>query len=249
MSKIAAVTTFNARGYETYGRRCIESFEANWPKDVQLHVYAENCQPRVSRSRVWDLHHECPKLVEFKEAHGHRATDNFRKDAVRFAHKVFAVLHAGRNLKVDRLFWIDADTYTFAPIPIAFLESCLEDGYYTSCLLRKKIYTECSFVGYAPQHPYHFKFLNAWERYYTQGEVFKLDQWHDCETYDKVRREFEQKGWIMTQNLSGKFTDTTHPFVNCVLGQYMDHLKGARKLEGRSRDKDLKLKRSEDYWR
>ena len=39
-----------------------------------------------------------------------------------------------------------------------------------------------------------------------------------------------------------------HPFVNGPLGRYMDHLKGGRKDEGRSSDKDLVVARTEAYW-
>ena len=41
--KFAVVTTFNQSGYESYGRRMIETFLANWPAEVDLWVYAENC--------------------------------------------------------------------------------------------------------------------------------------------------------------------------------------------------------------
>jgi len=39
-----------------------------------------------------------------------------------------------------------------------------------------------------------------------------------------------------------------HPLINSVLGKWLDHMKGVRKSEGRSRDKDLIVARTESYW-
>jgi len=39
--KYTVCTTFNADGYENYGRRMIQTFLQNWP--VDLVVYAEGC--------------------------------------------------------------------------------------------------------------------------------------------------------------------------------------------------------------
>jgi hypothetical protein len=39
-----------------------------------------------------------------------------------------------------------------------------------------------------------------------------------------------------------------HPLINSVLGKWMDHMKGVRKEEGRSRTKDLMVNRTEGYW-
>jgi len=42
--KISVVTTFNQSGYEKYGRNMINSFIKNWPEEVTLYAYSENCQ-------------------------------------------------------------------------------------------------------------------------------------------------------------------------------------------------------------
>ena len=39
-----------------------------------------------------------------------------------------------------------------------------------------------------------------------------------------------------------------HPFINGPLGTVMDHLKGNRKNDGKSRAADLVVKRQEEYW-
>lgn len=40
-----------------------------------------------------------------------------------------------------------------------------------------------------------------------------------------------------------------HPLINGPLGKWIDHMKGVRKEEGRSRSKDIMVNRTEDYWK
>ena len=41
--KYAVVTTFNASGYDRYASRMIDTFLQNWPQEVDLYVYTEDC--------------------------------------------------------------------------------------------------------------------------------------------------------------------------------------------------------------
>ena len=40
-----------------------------------------------------------------------------------------------------------------------------------------------------------------------------------------------------------------HPLINTKLGKWIDHMKGARKNQGKSKTSDIMVKRKEDYWR
>jgi len=40
-----------------------------------------------------------------------------------------------------------------------------------------------------------------------------------------------------------------HPLINTVLGKWIDHMKGNRKVSGKSQRSDIMVKRTEDYWR
>jgi hypothetical protein len=58
------------------------------------------------------------------------------------------------------------------------------------------------------------------------------------EVWDEVRKEFEAHG-VHFKNISGKAVHLEHPFINCGLGEYFDHLKGPeRKKMGKSLDSD-----------
>ena len=40
-----------------------------------------------------------------------------------------------------------------------------------------------------------------------------------------------------------------HPLINSVWGAYLDHLKGGRKQLGKSKPSDLRITRTEEYWK
>jgi hypothetical protein len=82
----------------------------------------------------------------------------------------------------------------------------------------------------------------------AESGIFTLAEWHDSFVFDAVRTKF--KGQIIENNWSrGIITGEGHPLINSSWGGYLDHLKGDRKDLGRSKDQDLKIKRTESYWK
>ena len=69
--KYNVITTFHDQGLKQYGQRMIDTFEQYWPAEVGLVVYAENCQPRISKSniQVVDLLANSADLQQFIERH------------------------------------------------------------------------------------------------------------------------------------------------------------------------------------
>ena len=65
---LTVVTTFHKQGYDTYGKRMIETFLKNWPSNIKLYVYAEDCNVTESAPNliVKDLHESSKELVAFK---------------------------------------------------------------------------------------------------------------------------------------------------------------------------------------
>ena len=66
--KYAVVTTFNASGYDRYASRMIDTFLQNWPQEIDLYVYTEDCaiQQSAPNLHVRDLHAVSPEIVAFK---------------------------------------------------------------------------------------------------------------------------------------------------------------------------------------
>ena len=185
--------------------------------------------------------------------------ESFLWDAVRFANKVFCVINGVRNSKdYDYVVWLDADTFTFRPVPMDFFEKLLPKDTMVTYLGRENPklndggkYPECGFVGYNLKHPETQNFINEWEWLYTTDAVFKILEWHDSYVFWHLTKKFRTEKNIKVNDI-GKWIGVKghHVFVNSELGKYIDHMKGDRKLKGSSSKKDLKTDITNiDYWK
>ena len=266
-NKFTVVTTFNAQGYEKYGQKMISTFMQNWPKQVELQVYAEDCRVEQSAPNltVFDLHNTCPDLVTFKnrwrgvpKANGDVTNDpirsqrkdagkGFKWDAVRFANKVYAIFHCAKNAQTQWLIWMDADTICHSPVNTTDLERLCPDNKDLCFLGRGHKYSECGLYAMNLQSQRTQDFLTQFQKYYDQAEqgIFTLDEWHDSFVFDAVRKNTP----MVEHDWSGHLiAGEGHPLINSEWGAYLDHLKGARKDLGRSKRVDLKVPRTEAYW-
>ncbi len=245
----------NAAGWEETGRRMAISFLDRWPDCAKpLHIYAEDFDPKLLGARL----HRLPAwLSEFKRindrnpvAKGIRnGVYDYRFDAIKFSHKVAAVTDFGLTLNDGVMIWLDADTYTHADVTEDWLAKLFPKPAYLAWLDRFNSHPECGFVMYRAGHPYHRNFMESYRNLYTSGELFKLDETNDCTALRHVVIAKMLNNKIPAPvSLSGD-RNWHHPFVNGPLGERLDHLKGPRKHEGRSRKRDSRQPRTEEYWR
>lgn len=275
--KYCVVTTFNADGYNTYGRRMIDTFLQTWPLEVDLVVYTENCTVSQSASNleIRDLESSSSELREFKNkwrgvprANGDISADpvrsrrrdaakSFKWNAVRFAHKVYSIFHCARNTTADVLIWMDADTVCHSPVGMADLVRLCPESYDLCYLGRKGKFSECGLYALNLHTKGTKRFLKEFQRVYDDAEngIFLLDEWHDSFVFDSVRVNIpglNALNWSadLGDLRPGKNNSTGegHPLINSAWGAYLDHLKGSRKNAGRSPASDLKVKRTEAYW-
>jgi hypothetical protein len=266
-NKFSVVTTFNADGYDRYGRRMIETFLQNWPADVVLRVYAENC--RVTQTapnlHVFDLKQTSPELVAFKtkwnnvpKANGDVSGDpvrslrkdagkGFKWDAVRFSHKVYSIFHCARSVSTDWLLWMDGDTVCHSVITLSDLDRLCPPDRDLCYLGRQGKYSECGLYAMNLNNTNTKTFLQKFQRMYddAEGGIFTLDEWHDSYVFDAVRKQSTLNELDWSGHL---ITGEGHPLINSEWGAYLDHLKGDRKTLGKSKTKDLKVQRQESYW-
>jgi hypothetical protein len=276
MRRFAVVTTCHAAGYETYGRLMAQTFLQYWPAEVTLDFYTEgfDCELRDGRLRTHDLLASSPGLVAFKQrhadnpvAHGKKPPfrrltlpggiaiplplrsrkKSYRYNAVRFAHKTFAIFDAARRVDADVLIWVDADTRFFAPVTLEMLDSFMPPDCFVGCLRRPK-FTEAGFVTYNLRHPQTAQFLDDFERLYTQDLLFAEREYHDAFLFDVVRERAEARGARSYDIAEGVGAKASHVLINSRLGCFMDHMKGNRKESGQSRAGDLVVARDETYW-
>lgn len=235
MTTFDAVTTYAARHWESYARRCVDSFHTLW-SGVPLKTYEDGALEAASG---W--------LAPFKQRHRRLPTRNYRFDAVRFAHKVAAIDLAFAAGTADVLVWLDADCLTHAPVDPPWLAGMLGDADF-GYLRRAKKYPECGFMLIRRSAAGRLLVEQLVELYLTD-KLFHLAEWHDSWAIEQVRQRLAACGGLRCVSLSGDAEASGHPLVNGPLGARLDHLKGARKASGRSRSSDLTRPRAEPYWR
>ena len=271
MPSKTVLTTFHADGYKKYGRRMIQTFLDNWPSDIQLMVYPEDCEVSESAEnlRVIPLHENVPELVAFKErwkndpkARGEvaippiipgnkkQAGIGFRWDAIRFSHKVYSVFHAAKNCNTDLLFWMDADMVCHSPVPHHFIDNMMPDDVGLGYLGRERKFSECGLYCMNLRNPTTLNFLAEFQRNYDSGDLFKMKEWNDCWVFDESRAYIQKRNpqWKQYNWSSGLIKGEGHPLINSAWGAYLDHLKGKRKDTGKSHVTDLIVTRREKYW-
>jgi len=274
--KIAVVTTFHEDGLKKYAQRMIDTFCVNWPQEITLHLYPEKCNPAIrdhSRVTLTDLD-SVSALTTFKErwkgvpkANGNVSADpvrskrkdsgkGFKWDAVRFAHKVYAIFDCAQNTDADILIWMDADTICHSPVSIIQLKNLIPQDKDLCFLGRRGKYSECGLYAMNLRSPKTQVFLKQFQHFYDDAEngIFKLDEWHDSFVFDAVRKTVQLNELNWSEHLYDlrpgprNSVGEGHPLINSEWGAYLDHLKGDRKTEQRSRLVDLKVKRTEAYW-
>ena len=265
---ISVITTFNQAGLNAYGQRMIDTFHANWPEEIKLYLYPEKCVPMIkdpNRIIVKDLD-LVEDLAAFKnkwhgvpKANGDVSNDpirsrrrdagkGFKWDAVRFAHKVYAIFDCASRQEIDILIWMDADTICHSPLTSAQIKSLIPVDKDLCFLGRKGKFSECGLYSLNLKSEMTRNFLREFKRMYDKAEsgIFQLDEWHDSFVFDAVRAKFpflKQLNWS-----EGLITGEGHPLINSAWGAWLDHLKGDRKSLGKSKRTDLLVKRSEAYW-
>ena len=274
MKTLAVITTFPPNRWNAYAKRMLESHVKFWPNDVKIYAYYEGTQPDLQHDKIKYINIEevNPELVQFKNKHkndpvangelqqipgGVRRDPNAGKndkgkgsylwDAVRFSHKTFAVDHAIKNIDTDYVLWLDADTYTFRPITKEFVIGLLPADKLVNFLGRGEKYPECGWVCYNRRHPQINQFMDTWTSLYKNDTIFKELEWHDSYLFWQIlKRVAPDQGVDIGKGAGAK---GHHIFINSVLGDYIDHMKGKRKIKGKSSKSDLRSERKQDYWK
>jgi hypothetical protein len=253
------VTSFAEQHVELYAKEFLRTFKKFWHPSINLVVYYEGFEPQEGWRHIEEVEHlsafmenisAFPLMSGYVPTRGGETRYRIGLDA-RMCRKVFIQNHAVKQFK-GKVFWLDADSITHAPVTPEFLESVLPDDKMNCYLGRDRMhqggpqYTESGFIGFNHDHPMCSDFMNAYVNICLSGAIFTRAGWHDCYAFDAARETLGHPEFF--NNLAGGLPDDcSHPFVNSVLGSVMDHKKGPRK-HGRSEQKDLVVERTEPYW-
>jgi hypothetical protein len=247
-----------------------ESFARYWPSTVQLSVYAEGFElpaiaPNIRAAAFapwfdkWKRRHAMTA-----DAHGLDLRRNrrerpydFRRDCVRFAHKVAAITDAAfhASLDVDLLVLMDADTLAHAQVSEEWLRGLIFGGKrdrtaYAAWLDRRGTYPECGFVLFNALHLRHHEFMLKFRDLYASDDVFRLAETHDSYVLQQLMGNAVAAGVFPEPvSLSGSARSSRHPFPLSELGSRLDHMKGPRKSLGRTPKTEVAGRRTEPHWR
>jgi hypothetical protein len=255
--EVNALTTFNKAGLDAYGRRMMDTFHQHWSCGVTLHVYYEDWNPYVEVPHLMDeplfkfhsLVIESEWLRYFKHRHRDKPVHGFKLDAVRFAHKVAALLSAcawNNYGGSDYLIWLDGDIVTHQDFDEQHLLSLLPPhDALIAWLDRARAYPECGFYIVNCMHPLFREFCIRLRSMYADDELFHLKEWHDSYVMEQTVKQLGV-GWSSLSGSRGRLTH--HPLVNGPLAQWFDHLKGARKGKARTPDSDIVYRADAPHW-
>jgi len=194
----------------------------------------------------------------------------FKWDAIRFANKVYAIFDAVDRAK-DWLVWMDADSIIHSKWDYEDFSECLPDTSWITYVGRGKAvnpgpagkmvvknWPECGFYGMNLKDLVCQDFLKEFERMYEDADrgIFTLEEWHDSYVFGSILFELKVRHPnVLDYTAEIEITNKAktggggHPLINSRLGKWMDHMKGDRKFEGKSKPKDLLVKREEAYWK
>ena len=267
------VSSMNLKLYDSYGRRFIREFLEMKSNEIKLYIAFEDGIPedilKFPELNVLQLQdsNQVNFLKSFShliEAHGRQRvvtmdvlgkkqtqlSYNYRYDAIRFSFKIFSLLLAKKYMNSsDSFVWIDADVRCLRSFSESDLKQFMPHNKQIMSYLGRTSfpapnpYCEGGFIGFNGKNPNTDLYLNRVQQVYLTGEIFNKKEWHDCYQWDGVRVEFKNNGHIF-KNISGAAEILDHPFVNCGLEKFFDHLKGPeRKRLGRSFNEDYKMKK------
>lgn len=233
--------------------------------------------PDPDQIKIFDQFEALPKLNQFKSTWGNVPKANgippedikarrprdwhkeFKWHAIRFANKVYAVFDACQRSQ-DWCVWMDADTFVHSDWSYDDFKKQLPDNVWLTYVGRGKgsqTWPECGFYGMNLRDPVCKLFLEEFERMYEDAEngIFKLEEWHDSYVFGDILARYKARDPNVLDYSAEMYLKEAktggggHPLINGILGTWIDHMKGVRKQEGRSRAKDIMVNRSESYWK
>ena len=124
---------------------------------------------------------------------------------------------------------------TIKKIENSFIDTLVENDSYLTFLGREHLnfHSEAGFLIFNTKNKFHKIFWERMMEMYDQGKLFDQNEWHDSYIFDVVRLELEKKS-LKNINISlmglSKTQDQLNVFDSSVLGNFMNHFKGNRKL-------------------
>lgn len=259
---IRFVTSFSQEGFKTYAKNMLLSVIQNWKDDLKLIAYYHDFDDELVKelpvsdlieyrnlNNVGDMISYRNNMKTFDGTAGGRIQYNWRMDAVKWCHKVYALTDLSleiseKETKGGWLIWLDADTVTTKPFSEEKLLNILPEKAEVVHLGRKDIdYSETSFMAFNLDYESPHYLLADLRGCYDIGETVMYREWHDGFIFERLLKIYIAHGMKvhnLTPNVKG-----LEAFKNSPLSQYMTHYKGNLKytMSKESVSKDVNLPR------
>ena len=237
------VTSFSGRHFDVYAKKMLESVVEHWADDLKLIVYYDTVteeqkkefpQSPIIEYRDLDQVEDRTKFLE--KMKGYDGTSNgqmpynFRMDALRFCHKVYALtdyfLEVSENeVRGGWLIWMDADVLTTSPLSEEILFEAFPKDAELIHLGRTDIdFSETGFIGFNLDTMHSHYFLADIRGCYDIGEVLAYREWTDAFIMTRFIKIYAAHG-MKVHNLSEGATGLA-VFPQSNLAKFMVHYKG-----------------------
>lgn len=197
----AVVTTFPDNSWLIYSKQMLESFVRYWPAEVPLLVKLDTnlleddvkkiLRPQDGLVCGWTKEHG--EFVERNKDKEHK--DDYRKQPIRFCHKVFALKFASDSSMQARaakaedapryIIWMDADVITTSQVSFDDIAKCLPvEGDAVAYMGRKDWdHSECGWLAFDLQEDAQM-IINEVYSFYNSDAIIKSEQQHDSWAFD-----------------------------------------------------------------
>ena len=228
MMTTKVITTFNQQLYNDYAHKFWNTFPHG---ELDLSIYSEDALPIPHKTLTY---HKA-----FVERNAHKKTTNFKLDAVRFCYKPYAIAQCLEEEcgsgDYERILWIDADTIFLKAIDEKWIDHRLDaiDTIMTY-MGRLNYHSETGLLLFNLRHGHTKRFIHTVREYYDTQRIYLLDEYHDSYVWDYVRRQFEHQGYKFN-DVGDSLNKHKGGHIQAYrFGEWMDHTKGKRKLQGYS---------------
>jgi len=217
---IVVCTTFGNQHFDVYARQMLQSYAQYWPKDIRLLVQLDDdlLVPDVDKIlRPQDamvVGHDEQHAAFIERNKGKDDPTNYRKQPVRFCHKVFAIHRtlqavndaksAGAKDTPRYIIWMDADVVTTKPVTMEDIKKCLpKEGDAVAYLGRKDWeHSECGWLAFDLQNCGDDIIKKLYSEYVTDS-VLAMSQQHDSWVFDRILEDYSELATNLTKDKPG----------------------------------------------
>jgi len=235
MTKINFVTSFNETIYNIVGHHLFNSIKNNWEPSLKLTGYYHNFDPK--NYTIKDISLKSLDKVEdykkyLKDNKEHNGTENatidynWHLDALRWAHKVYALTEKAFDLAEESadagwLIWIDADSLATKRLVPSDILSMLPDAcdiVYKGVRIYpdKTYYLDTSFIAFNLSKKPALDLLGDLRGAYNSGELLQYREWHDSFILERLLNIYKAHG-MKIKSLE-------------QIGDYITHFEGIDKV-------------------